>query len=90
MDDNTSFLKRWKFDIMAYRDSPSRSIIQHVLPFSLGEYDGANETNKVLNSDFLSIRNTAKFDCISVLSIEKEKLKRELTSIKRRICQYNI
>lgn len=73
---------------MAYRDSPSRSIIQHVLPFSLGEYDGANETNKVLNSDFLSIsRNTTKFDCMSVLSIEKEKLKRELTSIQGRICQ---
>jgi hypothetical protein len=87
LDDNAKFLKRWKFDPMAYRDSLSRSIIKHDLPFSYAEYDGVNETNKVLNPDFVSIsRNTAKSDCMSVFSIEKEKLKRELASIPGRIC----
>ena len=32
---------------------------KHDLPFCFAEYDGMNETNKVLNPDFVSIiRNT--------------------------------
>ena len=85
-DDNAEFLKRWKFDPMGYRDSLSRSIIKHDLTFSFTVYDGVNETNKVLNPDFVSIsRSTTKSDCMSVFSIEKEKLKHALTYIPGRI-----
>jgi hypothetical protein len=55
LDNNATFLKRWKFDSIAYRDSLSRSIIRHDLPFSFAEYDGINATNKILNPDLIVV-----------------------------------
>lgn len=58
LDDNIRFLKQWKFVIAACINSLSKSIIniKYDLPFCFTEYDGMNETNKVLNLDFVSIR----------------------------------
>ncbi|XP_045797614.1 zinc finger BED domain-containing protein DAYSLEEPER-like [Trifolium pratense] len=87
LDDEETLLKKWQFDNKAYRDSLARSIIRHDLPFSYVEYDAVLVTNKILNPDFVLIcRNTAKTDCMSVFSSEKERLKSVLASIPGRVC----
>ena len=85
--DHSGMLRSRKLDHKAYRDTLSRCIIMHDLPFSYAEYEGVWVVNRVLNPNFKPIsRNTAKVDCWNDFLSEKTKLKSILTNIPDRIC----
>ncbi|XP_019414580.1 PREDICTED: zinc finger BED domain-containing protein RICESLEEPER 2-like [Lupinus angustifolius] len=85
MDKEGKLMSR-KIDQMVVHDMLASAIIEQDLPFKFVEFKKIRCLINYLNPDSIPVaRNTAKIDVMRIYMIEKDKLKKEMSSIPTRI-----
>ena len=75
-----------KYDHTVFRQMVAKTIVQHDLSYSYGEYERVRDTWKYLNDDVQTIcRNTSRADVYRLYESERDTLKRKLASLPGRV-----